>query len=182
MNKLNLKITLLMLSGLIAIFAGCSTMRFSGYPVQERMNAYSNKPLYIVEPSTATPELWSRYFAKYEIKLKLNPEFPLATDNVKIEAAVYDVSRNPKEPVTGAKVSANAVMPNTPGYIHWINNNICYFDEVVPGQCEIHSITFGTGGDWDLIVKVEIPGMQVYSAVFPVTVQGPPWPANRPPQ
>ena len=182
MNKLSSKAVFLAVSVLAAVFSGCGTMKFSGYPDRAKMNTFSTAPLYRVEPSTATPELWSRYFKKYEIKLRLDPEFPSATDHARVEVSVFDVFASPKEPVEGAKISARATMPNTPGYIRWIDNNVCNFNEVHPGYCEIHPIVFGTGGDWDLIVKVEIPGEDTYTAVFPVEVKGPPWPPNYKPE
>lgn len=166
---------------LAVLFSGCSLLRFSGYPAEEMSLVYSAKPLYRVEPSTTTPELWRRQSLNYEIQLKLEPEFPGATDYVKISVAVTDTSKKQPAPMPGAKISCKAIMPNVPGYVQWLAENICYFTETKPGFCEMKPVVFGTGGDWDLVVKAEIPGVNIFSAVFPVTIKGPPWPPNHVP-
>ncbi|OGS17860.1 MAG: hypothetical protein A3J83_08680 [Elusimicrobia bacterium RIFOXYA2_FULL_40_6] len=157
----------------------CASTKFSGYSVHEAGSMiYSSKPEFRVEPSTTTPELWKRGFANYEIRLKLDPEFPSATDYVKIEVFVTDTAQKPPVPVKGAKISCNARMPNVPDKIHWLANNICYLTEHSPGVCSMAPIVFGTGGSWDLLVKAEITEGKIFSAVFPLEVKGPPWPGN----
>ncbi|OGS20586.1 MAG: hypothetical protein A3J83_02775 [Elusimicrobia bacterium RIFOXYA2_FULL_40_6] len=139
---------------------------------------YSNKPMVRVESSDTTPELWKRRFSAYEMRLKLDPEFPSATDYVKIDVTVMDLSQKVPVAIRGAKIACIATMPNMPGNVRWMDKSVCYLNEKTPGTCSIESIVFGVGGDWDLIVKAEVNGRKAFTSVFPIEVKGPPWPAN----
>ena len=131
-----------------------------------------------VNSSAPAQESWKHNVANYEFRLMTDPIFPTATDFVKIEVLLYDISKNPPEPVRGSKISCSATMPDVPGEIHWLANNICYLTETSPGSCGLPPIVFGTGGKWNLDVKAEIPGQEPLSTVFSLNIQGPPWPNN----
>lgn len=175
MKKLKTKVVFL----LIVLLSGCSGMKWSG----SIKGSLSKSELFSMrEMSDAKSELWKRYFGKYEIQLVLKPESPSATEQVTMEVIINDISQTPPAPVRGAKISCSARMPNVPGHIHTLAKEICYLTEVNPGLCRMEPIVFGMGGDWDLIIKVEISESERFSAVFPIVVKGPPYPPNRVPE
>ena len=174
MKKFNTQIIFL----LIILLSGCSSMKFSG---SIKDSPPASELFSMREMSDAKSELWKRYFGKYEIQLVVNPESPSATEQVTVEVIINDISQTPPAPVRGAKISCGARMPNIPGHIHTLAKKICYLTEVNPGLCRMEPIVFGMGGDWDLIIKVEISESEKFSAVFPIVVKGPPYPPNRVP-
>ncbi|MBN1384477.1 MAG: hypothetical protein JW983_06350 [Elusimicrobia bacterium] len=161
---------------LVVFLSGCSGIKWAGSLSQAQMNP---ELFSIREISNDKPELWKRYFGKYEIRLSVEPESPTATEKVVIDVIVRDISQDPPVPVKGAEISCGARMPNIPGYIHTLSKKFCYLTEVNPGLCRLEPIVFGMGGEWDLVIKTEITEGETFSAVFPIVVKGPPYPPNR---
>lgn len=139
----------------------------------------SQGPLYRLSgdgAEEALPDTWERRAEPYVVRLELEPKRPKASDQVRISFIVEDRSASPARPVQDAKIACKAGMPNIPGHIHNLGIHTEH-PEIQPGRYEMHPMAFGMGGRWDLVFQVILENGRQFYGIFPIQVEGPPWPA-----
>lgn len=139
----------------------------------------SQGPLYRLSPDgtqEALPDTLERRADPYVVRLELDPARPKADDHVRIAFVLEDRSSSPAQPVPGAKLACKAGMPNVPGHIHNLGIHAEH-PETAPGRYEMAPMRFGMGGRWDLVFQAILENGRQFYGVFPIQVEGPPWPA-----
>ncbi len=125
----------------------------------------------------AQSEDWVRKSGKYRVQMFMEPARPKVGNEVSISFEITDPSSRSIVSVSGALMACTARMPNVPGHIHVMETHTQH-PEIKPGLYQMHPIHFEMGGRWDWVLQVQTPDRYEFFAVFPVDVEGPPWPPN----
>ena len=162
----------------LAALSGCAT------PMPGRVEPWTlNRPS--ESPYRQMPEAqaegWVRQSGKYRIQLHMDPASPKVGQNVSVEFLIWDISKSSATPVQGARMACAARMPNVAGHVHVTESHIDH-PEAEPGRYHMHPVQYEMGGRWDVVVQVKAPDGYEFFAVFPIEVEGPPWPPNYMPE
>lgn len=157
---------------LLAAAGGCAYITPIDATLSYQGPLYDGSPAGVEE---ALPESLERRAGPYVVRLSLEPEVPKVSGQVRIAYVIEDRSSTPPSPVRGARIACKAGMPNVPGHIHNLGVHGEH-PEVAPGRYEMAPLTFGMGGRWDLVFQVVLADGRQFYGVFPIRIQGPPWP------
>lgn len=156
------------------LFGAC--VGVTPYDVQDS----STGPLYrysLGGVEEALPPTAERLAGPYAVRLEMSPSAPKASDQVRIAFLVEDRSVSPAAPVSGAKVTCKAGMPRVAGHLHELGGHGDH-PELAPGRYEMPPMSFAMGGRWDVVFQVLLPGGRQFYGIYPVLVEGPPWPQS----
>ena len=156
------------------LFLGCTARM----PIQQESNA-EKTPVDVHGNQLPKSEPLKRVHqaGNHQLKMKIEPEKPKVGKNINIEFHLTDVSKNPPWPARKALIACQARMTDVPGHIHRLKAHR-YHPENLPGRYQMVPMKFDMGGRWDLVVNVMPDDADEFSTVFPIDVEGPPWPPN----
>jgi hypothetical protein len=155
-------------------FSGCAAV--TPYDIADS----SQGPLYryslegVEEALPLSPE---RIAGSYAVRMEMVPGAPKAQDQVRISFLLEDRSSAQAKPVAGAKVSCKAGMLRVAGHMHDLGVHADH-PETAPGRYEMPPMAFGMGGRWDIVFQAMLPDGRQFYGVYPVMVEGPPWPQS----
>lgn len=125
----------------------------------------------------ALPASAERLSGPYAVRLEMTPSLPKAQDQVVVAFVIEDRSSVRATPVSGAKVTCKAGMLRVAGHLHDLGIHSDH-PESAPGRYEMPPMSFGMGGRWDIVFQVLLPNGPQFYGVYPVFVEGPPWPQS----
>lgn len=160
------------IAALAVMISGCVSIPPFEATLQEQGPLY--RPAF-GEADEALPVTSERRSGKYVLRLDMEPDKPKAADKIRMRFVVEDVSGPTRKPVPGAKIACTARMTRVAGHIHNLGIHKEH-PEVSPGHYAMHPIVFGMGGRWDVVAQVQLTDGTEFFAVYPVKVEGPPWP------
>jgi hypothetical protein len=169
-----MKFTWMLLAGGAVFFAGCAAV--TPYDVVDS----SQGPLYrynLDGVEEALPVSPDRLAGPYAVRMEMAPSAPKAQDPVRIAFVIEDRSSALATPVSGAKVTCKAAMLRAAGHLHDLGVHPDH-PETAPGRYEMPSMAFGMGGRWDVVFQAILPNGRQFYGVYPVMVEGPPWPQS----
>lgn len=169
MTRISLFIAVLFASSFLS---GCVLSSANRKPVATRSSGFSFEDDH---------RDWVRQSGRYQVEMKMTPVRPSAKEGAVIEFIVTDISSQSSTTVSEAVMACTARMPNVSGHIHVLETHL-HHPEVTPGRYEMHPISFGMGGRWDVLLQLKAPDGYEFYAVFPINVDGPPWPKSHVPK
>lgn len=113
----------------------------------------------------------------FAVRLRVEPSPAGARDQVRISFFIEDRSQFPPKPVTGARVACRMGMWRGEGHIHDLGTHEDHA-EATPGRYDMPPMVFGMGGRWDVVFQALLPDGRQFYGVYPVMVDGPPWPQS----
>lgn len=152
----------------IFLLNGCALSAAKNRPIAERPSGFIADENY---------RDWVRQSGHYAVEMKMSPVLPRVSEDVTIEFIVKNISAQTPEPVSEALMACTARMPNVSGHIHVLESHV-HHPETTPGHYQMHPISFGMGGRWDVLLQLKAPDGYEFYSVFPFNVEGPPWPKN----
>jgi len=113
----------------------------------------------------------------FAVRLQVAPSPAGARDQVRLSFFIEDRSQVPPKPVRGARVACKMGMWRGEGHIHDLGTHEDH-PETTPGRYDMPPMVFGMGGRWDVVFQVFLPDGRQFYGVYPVMVDGPPWPQS----